>query len=240
MAENLGPTINNSEFSHIKLFAGDDQRYTYPWWFDRMKNGHENALDFLTGFAVHWYWDQYVPPQILDRTHFKYSDKILLNSESSVGDKPWETHGPILGSWDRGEKYILAIIEDLKHYVSGWIDWNLMLNENGGPSYVNNTIDAAIILNSTTFNEFYRQPIFYAMAHFSKFIPPDSIRIESTLTGFRSHLIKVVAFLRPDDKVTIILYNKSDKIKIISFTDDTRGSYELVLKPRSVNSFVFA
>lgn len=205
-----------------------------------MKNGASNALDFISGFAMHWYWDKVIPPQLIDQTHAKYPDKILLNTESSVGDKPWETHSPILGSWSRGEKYALAMIEDLQHYVSGWIDWNLILDETGGPSYVNNTVDAAVILNTTNYREFYKQPIFYVIAHFSKFIPPDSIRIESTLTGFRSGSIKTVAFLRPDQTIVIILYNKSDKSRIISFTDDLRGSYELELQPRSINSFVFA
>lgn len=240
LGENFGPTLNNSEFSHVKLFAGDDQRYTYPWWFDRMKTGAANALDFLSGLAVHWYWDRYVPAQVLDVTHSKYPDKILLNTESCVGDKPLETHGPVLGSWSRGEKYALAIIQDLKHHVGGWIDWNLILDENGGPTYINNTVDAAVILNSTTYSEYYRQPIFYVMAHFSKFIPIDSIRIDVTLTGWKSRIIKTVAFLRPDNKITIVLYNQSDKTKIISFTDESRGSFELILKARSINSFVFA
>lgn len=240
VGEHLGPTLNNSEYANVKIFAGDDQRYSFPWWFERMSIGSAKAMDFVSGLAVHWYWDQFMSPYPLDLAHSMYADKIILNTESSIGDKPWETHGPTLGSWKRGEKYALHILEDLEHHVGGWIDWNLILDESGGPSYINNTVDAAIILNSTTHNEFYRQPIFYAIAHFSKFIPPGSVRIESTLNGFRCGQIKAIAFLRPDEKVCIVLYNTSDKTKMISFTDDVRGSFELQLKPRSINSFMFA
>lgn len=159
----------------------------------------------------------------------------------------------------------MGIIEDLSHYVAGWIDWNLILNEGkkksirlliliefnihflpsiilneeGGPSYINNTVDAAVILNSTTKNEFYKQPIFYVLAHFSKFIPPDSVRIYSKLNGFRARNIKTIAFLLPDNTVTVILYNHSDKLRIIDFTDDLRGSYEIQLEPRSIVTVVY-
>jgi glucosylceramidase len=61
--------------------------------------------------------------------------------------------------------------------VGGWIDWNLALNPGGGPTYLNNFLGTPIIVNATA-NEFYKQPIFYALAHLSKFEPPGSKRIQ--------------------------------------------------------------
>jgi glucosylceramidase len=61
----------------------------------------------------------------------------------------------------------------LNGWVSGWIDWNLALNELGGPSWVENYVDAAVIVNATA-DEFYKQPMFYSLAHFAKFIRPGS------------------------------------------------------------------
>lgn len=236
----MGPLLNNSEFRNVKLFVGDDQRYTYPWWFDRMKLGASNAMDFVSGLAVHWYWDRFIPPTVLDLARDKYPDKILLNTESALGDKPLETHGPILGSWSRAEKYALGMIQDFQHNVQGWIDWCLVLDESGGPSYVNNTIESPVVFNTTGGNEFYKQPIFYVLGHFSKFIPPGSVRIESNLSGFRSNQIEAVAFLCPDNTVTIIFYNKSNKLRLVEFTDELRGSYQIELQPKSITSFVFA
>lgn len=235
----MGPLLRNSEFRDVKIFAGDDQRYTFPWWFDQMKLGASNAMDFVSGLAVHWYLDRFVTPLLLDEAHKKYPDKIILNTESTIGDKPLEVHGPILGSWSRAEKYAVGIIQDLQHYVAGWIDWNLILDERGGPTYINNTVEAAVILNSTTKNEFYKQPIFYILAHFSKFIPPGSIRIEASLNGYESGNIKTVAFLCPDNTITVIFYNHSNKPRLIEFTDSLRGSYEIKLDPSSITSFVY-
>lgn len=205
-----------------------------------MTLGDSNVMDFVYGFAVHWYWDRIAPPLLLDQTKRKYPDKILLNSESALGDQPQQTHRPLLGSWSRAERYALGMIQDFQHHVAGWIDWNLILDESGGPSYVNNTIEAAVILNTTTKTEFYKQPIFYVLGHFSKFIPSGSVRIDSNLSGFRSGQIEIVAFLCPDNTVTIVLYNKSNKLRLVEFTDDLRGSFHLQLEPKSITTFIFA
>lgn len=105
----------------MKLFAGDDQRYTYPWWFERLQRSSPKIMEYVSGLAVHWYWDRLISPSLLDQTHNKYPEKILLNTESCIGDKPWQVHGPILGSWSRAEQYALGIIQDLQHYIGGWI-----------------------------------------------------------------------------------------------------------------------
>lgn len=111
VGENLGPTIRKSEFKDVKLFAGDDQRYTFPWWFNQMNRGFPNATDYIDGYAVHWYWDVFTTPSLLDLTYQQYPDKIILNTESCLGDKPFDVHGPILGSWERGESYINGIFQ---------------------------------------------------------------------------------------------------------------------------------
>lgn len=205
VAKNLGPALKNSEFKNVKLFAGDDQRYTFPWWFSQMDQGHPDATKFVDGFAVHWYWDGVTPPGLLDQASHLYPDKLIFNTEASLGDKPFQTHGPILGSWDRAESYITYVLQDLQHSVNGWIDWNLMLNEIGGPNYANNYVESAVVVNATTGEEVYKQPIFYGLGHFSRFITEGSVRVETTSDD--SGMI-VVGFLRPDNRTVLVFYNK--------------------------------
>lgn len=64
------------------------------------------------------------------------------------------------------------------------MDWNLALDTNGGPSMTYD-IDAAVIINQTG-AEFYKQPIFYALGHFSKFVPPGAKRVEVITTESES------------------------------------------------------
>ena len=150
VGNNLGPAMKSSKFSNVKLLAGDDQRYTFPWWFNQMHDAHSDALKYVDGLAVHWYWDSFVPPSLLDHANERFPDKFIISTEACSGDKPWEIHGPMLGYWSRAADYAKDIIDDLNHWVTGWIDWNLVLDETGGPNYALNYVDAAIIANVTS------------------------------------------------------------------------------------------
>jgi len=87
--------------------------------------------------------------------------------------------------------------------VQGWVEWNLALDMRGGPTWVSNFIDSPIIVDKTK-DEFYKQPMFYAIGHFSKFISRGSTRIKLTQTS----VIKSVGFRRPDGAIVIVLYNR--------------------------------
>jgi glucosylceramidase len=202
VVHNLGPAIaESSSVSHVKIVAGDDQRYTIPWWYEKMHLAHPEVSKYVEGLAVHWYGDKYVDSKFLDVSSEKYPDKFIISTEACSGDKPWELHQPVLGYWGRCEDYALDIIENLNHHVVAWVDWNLILDENGGPNYAQNFVDSPIVGNVT---EIFKQPLFYAMGHFSRFITPGSVRI----FGKSSHkLIKSTAFLRPDGYVAVVLYN---------------------------------
>lgn len=87
----------------------------------------------------------------------------------------------------------------------GWLDWNLALDLEGGPNWVENFVDAPIIVNATS-GEFYKQPIYYVLAHFSKYIPRGSVRVQVTKSAASAN-IHTAAFLRPDGAIAVVLYN---------------------------------
>jgi len=78
------------------------------------------------------------------------------------------------------------------------------LDPQGGPTWVNNTVDSPVIVNGPT-DEFYKQPMFYSLGHFSRFVPPGSVRVFSD-GGNES--IKSAAFVTPDKQLVIVLVNK--------------------------------
>lgn len=113
-----------------------------------MNRTRPEALNYLDGYAVHWYWDNLISVDVMEETLERFNpkkNKLLINSEACIGDKPWQKHGPVLGSWSRAEAYIKSLMEDLTHNYNAWIDWNLVLDGDGGPNYVQNTVDASII-----------------------------------------------------------------------------------------------
>ncbi|KAH8385724.1 hypothetical protein KR200_011617 [Drosophila serrata] len=240
--DNLGPTIRRSSTqSKVLIFGNDDQRYTYPSWFRKMRSSRNNSLSYLDGLAVHWYWDELVGPQLIDQAHSEMPEKLLLNTESCIGDKPWQTHGPELGSWQRGESYMRAYTQDMRHHFNGWLDWNLVLDEQGGPNYVNNFVDAPVIVNATNRQEIYKQPIFYAIGHFSKFLPAESVRIEAKIENESNPFtqLSVVGFQRPDGSVAVIIYNGQNLPVDVALNDSQRGMIGLRLPPRSWHTVLY-
>lgn len=114
--------------------------------------------------------------------------------------------GPSLGNWSHAESYIKDIMQDLKYNVTGWVDWNMVLDVTGGPTFTLNYLDAPIIVNASA-QEFYKQPMYYALGHFAKFLIPGSVRIHLDL-NLKNVDVVVNAFQRPDGLTLVLIYNR--------------------------------
>uniref|UniRef100_A0A8C7K6Z3 Glucosylceramidase n=1 Tax=Oncorhynchus kisutch TaxID=8019 RepID=A0A8C7K6Z3_ONCKI len=94
---------------------------------------------------------------------------------------------------------------DLNHYVVGWTDWNLALDQGGGPNWVKNFVDSPIIVDHSR-DIFYKQPTFYSMAHFSKFLWEGSQRVGVSFS--QETKLESSAFIRPDGSVVLTILNR--------------------------------
>ncbi|XKL59759.1 hypothetical protein PGB90_000775 [Kerria lacca] len=234
IGEFLGPAMH-SAYRDTCILTGDDQRYIFPWWL-KMIMLDKKAAQYINGSAVHWYWDFIIPPVLLRQTHEKFPNLFILNTESSYGDKPWDLFKVALGSWKRAEDYANDIIQSINNWVTGWIDWNLALNEEGGPNWINNYVDSPIIVNNTA-DEFYKQPMFYALGHFSKFISPGSLRIESSVSP--ANVVETLFLRRPDKSLIIIILNRKFYDLKFTIVDDQRGSAILNIPKYSISTVIY-
>ncbi|XP_050667067.1 lysosomal acid glucosylceramidase-like [Leptidea sinapis] len=228
IVNNLGPTIRNSEFKDLNILTCDDQRVTIPLWFNILIMEHPEALKYIDGIAVHYYTDKFSPADILDLVTKNHPDKFILGTEACEGSYPWESPKVLLGSWDRAKTYVTDIIKDLNHNIVGWIDWNLCLDSRGGPNWAKNFVDSPIIVFADK-QEFYKQPMYYALGHITKFVPKQSYRIavETSKTS-----VKSVAFVTPRNTTVIVMYNDDDKTTV----NIKRGerALQLTLAERSI------
>jgi hypothetical protein len=88
------------------------------------------------------------------------------------------------------------------------MDWNLCVNAQGGPTWARNYVDSPVIVYPEQ-QEFIKQPMFYAVGHFSKFIPRGSRRIAVTeQKPVLYSSIDNVAFLTPANTIVAVLYNE--------------------------------
>ncbi|KAK3887921.1 hypothetical protein Pcinc_008004 [Petrolisthes cinctipes] len=174
----LGPNLHDANLDHLHLMILDDNRFFLPAWADQVMSDSV-AAQYISGVAVHWYTDWVTPTFTLDLTHSRHPSLFLLYTEACTGQWPWQPLKVVLGSWVRAEEYAADIIEALQHWVTGWTDWNLALDMKGGPNWIKNFVDAPIIINAPQ-GEFYKQPMYYTLAHFTKFLPEGSLRIGLT------------------------------------------------------------
>ncbi|XP_050498000.1 putative glucosylceramidase 4 isoform X2 [Diabrotica virgifera virgifera] len=110
VANHLGPTIRDSNYSNIKIVTLDDNRIFLPWFIDEML-ANPATRRYVDGIGVHWYLDKIIPTTVLDITHDNHPDKFLIGTEACRGQVPWEPR-LVLGSWERGEDYATGIIQE--------------------------------------------------------------------------------------------------------------------------------
>ncbi|EDV26916.1 uncharacterized protein TRIADDRAFT_22822 [Trichoplax adhaerens] len=173
--KDLGPTLAKHNYSHVNLIILDDNRPLLPEWAIKILKD-KDARKYVKGIGIHWYLDVLVPVTVLNVTHYLFPDVFILATEACTGTSLFDTPGPLLGSWARGVRYSTSIIDDLNNFVVGWLDWNLVLDLKGGPNWVKNFADSPIIIDSKQ-DVIYKQPMFYHLAHFSKYINPGSVRV---------------------------------------------------------------
>ncbi|XP_045158966.1 lysosomal acid glucosylceramidase-like [Mercenaria mercenaria] len=237
IAKDLGPALEASGFGHVKLMILDDQRASLPYWAEIVLNDTK-AAKYVSGIAVHWFEDLFVPPTALDLTYEQFGEKFfILNTEADEKDWLNKNKTVLLGNWHRGEHYFTDIIQDLKHGVSGWVDWNMALDMQGGPNLVENWADSAIIVNAEK-DEFYKQPMFYAMAHFSKFVPAGSKVISHENNTSEESGVDGVFFLQGETSMIANFVNTNEKGRDITIIDPTMvGNIDFHIPAKSFVTF---
>ncbi len=194
----LGPALHAANLSDVHLLIWDHNRDVI---YERARAVYDDpaAAQYVWGTGFHWYEN----PQRFDnvqRVHDAYPDKHLLFTEGC------QEGGPHLGEWGLGERYAHAMLNDLNAWTEGWLDWNLLLDETGGPNHVGNLCSAPIIANTQT-GELYYQSSYYYIGHFSRFIRPGAHRIGCQVA---STALEATAFRNPDGQLVVIVLNRTD------------------------------
>ena len=64
----LGPALAKSGYSNVKLMIFDDNRSTLPGFTENVLSD-KNATQYISGVAVHWYEDFFLPASFLSDLH---------------------------------------------------------------------------------------------------------------------------------------------------------------------------
>ncbi len=201
----LGPTLERAGLSKTKIMVWDHNRDLMYQRAETIFNDPE-ASKYAWGIAYHWYetWSGGQPMyDNVRRVAEAYPDKPLVFSEGTVE----AFDAGRLGDWSLGERYGRELIHAFNDGTAAWTDWNVMLDERGGPNHVGNFCFAALHIDTET-HELRWTNIYPYIGHFSKFIRPGARRV--AVAPSRDQLF-ATAFLNEDGTLAIIVMNQGEK-----------------------------
>ena len=199
---NLGPKMKEMG---VKLFFWDHNKERLIERADVMFEG-ELGKKYVDGIAFHWYSGDHF--EELEMFHKTYPDKELVFSEGC-----YEYSYGMLDTIKIGEKYAHDMIGNFNNYCNAFIDWNLLLNEKGGPNHVGNFCDAPIMADTENDRVFIHDSYYY-IGHFSKYVQKGAKRIGSS--RFNAQL-ETAAFKNPDGGIVSVVLNRTDDDVDFSF-----------------------
>ena len=204
LKNHLGPTLHKQGLSAKKIVVWDHNRDLI---YQRAQTYFDDpeASKFIWGIGFHWYEDWSGGTPMFDnlrRVQEAFPNKKILFTEGCAESFDASRYQ----AWALGEEYGRSMIHDFNNGMVGFIDWNILLDETGGPNHVQNFCFAPVHYNTQSDQLIYTNAYYY-IGHFSKYIQPGAQRIISSAS--RSQLL-TTAFLNPDGTTAVVVMNQSD------------------------------
>jgi glucosylceramidase len=207
--DHLGPQLAKDGLGHLKLMIWDHNRGVL---YARAKVVYDDpeASKYVWGTCFHWYVGDHFDQ--VRQVAEAWPDKGLVFSEGC----PELYDAKRVNEWQWGEKYGLSMLMDTSNGTAAWTDWNILLDEAGGPNHVGNFCYAPIHGDTKTGALTYMSSYYY-LGHFSKFVRPGAKRVSAVTDDDR---LLTVAFKNEDGKLAVIVLNLSDDAVPFSFWID--------------------
>lgn len=194
--DHLYPALQKHGLSDVELFIWDHNKERI---FERACEVIDEDTDaMIAGIAFHWYSGDHF--EALDLTQKRFPGKKMVQSEACIEYSRFSAADFL----QNARKYAHDIIGDLNNGMTGFYDWNLLLDGQGGPNHVGNYCDAPFLYHEET-GVLEERASYAYIGHFSRHIMPGAKRI-----GFSRYTdaLEVTAFENPDGSLAAVLLNK--------------------------------
>ena len=228
----LGPTMQKGGLGSKKIVVWDHNRDLMNQRANVIFDDPE-ASKYAWGMGFHWYETWAGEQPMFDnvrKVHEAYPTKNLLFTEGCVERFDAKKYQ----FWGNAERYGTSMINDFNNGTVGWTDWNILLDENGGPNHKGNFCFAPIHADSKT-GELIYTPSYYYIGHFSKFIRPNAKRVSTASS--RSNLLST-SFVNTDGKMVTIVMNQSSKKITYNLVVGNEKSVVTIL-PHAIQTLVY-
>ncbi len=201
----------------------------------------EKMPDIIRGAAFHWYSGDHFENLALCRRFFPQLQLVftegcveLRATNTTVAEQAerlGRSQDAVRSPWGYGELYAHDIFGNLNAGMNRYLDWNLLLDQKGGPNHVDNFCSAPILCEPET-GAIYLQPSYDYISHFSRFLPKGSIRV--AISRYTSD-IEATAARTPQGELVLIAMNAGDRSIPVTVSDVRKGMLaDWVLKPHSI------
>lgn len=220
--EYLGPTLEKEGLSDVDIFVWDhNKEEAFRRFRDTVEN--ETARKYVKGAAVHWYTGDHF--EAIELIKKQYPDKEVFFTEGCVEYSRFADSGEVY----KAEMYAHDMLGNLNAGITAFLDWNLLLDEKGGPNHVGNFCAAPIMCNAAE-DSYEKRLTYYYIGHFSRYIKPGAVRTGSTRYTDK---LEATAFLNPDGERVLVLLNKTEEEVPVTVREADCG-IETVLAPHSI------
>ena len=227
----LGPTLKRNGL-HKNIVVWDHNRDLISHRANTIFND-SIAMSYAWGIGFHWYetWTGGAPKyDNLKNINATFPSKKILFTEGCQEKFDKNQYQ----RWSNAERYGNAMINDFNSGTVGWTDWNILLNEKGGPNHVGNFCFAPIHADLQS-NRLIFTPSYYYIGHFSKFIKPGARRISTTTSISK---IESTSFQNPDGGIVTVVMNRTDvPINFNLIVDELEVKY--LIEPHSMQTLTY-
>ena len=235
VANYLGPQFQNNNInSRIRIFEWNRDQ----WQFPKQVLDNSATAPYVAGVDWHNY-------DCLDNGPSQpgcQPDNIDLFNASHPGYSNWmgeytDIAGPPVKDYTDGEKWGNILFNDVGHGEGGWVFWNMILDQNGGPFAPSSGPQDSLIELDTSTNPptVTYLPKFWYLAQFSRFVRPGAYRIgadgATATTG-----IQQLAFKNSDGSEVLVVMNTNGTSQQIKVREDG-NIFEPTLAAHSINTF---
>lgn len=228
----LGPTLKKSGLGDKKITVWDHNRDLISQRVSTILSDSE-ASKYVWGIGFHWYESWSGGEQMYDnvgKVNEMYPSKNLMFTEGCVEKFDAKKYQ----LWSNGERYGKSMINDFNNGTVGWTDWNILLDQFGGPNHVQNFCFAPVHADLSN-GELIYTPSYYIIGHFSKFIDKGAKRVSSVAS--RSQLL-TTSFINPNGKVVTVVLNQSNAKITYNLCIGTSAT-EVMILPHAIQTLVY-
>lgn len=196
----MAPALRKHGLEDVEIFLWDHNKERVYEWLRDIIDGDTDPL--VAGAAFHWYSGDHF--EALELARRRFPDKKLIISESCIEFSKFGGEDALRSALRLSHE----VIGDLNHGMTAFYDWNLLLDETGGPNHAGNLCLAPFLFD-TKAKKLLPQLIARHFEHFSHYLLPGSVRV-----GYSKYTdaLDVTVWRRPDGALAAVLLNRGGEV----------------------------